>query len=165
MFVERNSLLHKMFWKLFPRYSVNYYLSAPRGRFGRKLIAPFLYLVDRPPVYIHEFLKVISKTKIVFNRHSDISEEFKGNMRVFETMGMGSFMLADEGVYPEYLVPGKDFATYTDEDDLINKIKYYLNNEDERESIAAKGQEKIFNYYSLSRGADELASIFAKYLK
>ena len=46
-------------------------------------------------------------SKIVFNCHSDISKQYKGNMRVCETLGMGSFMLSDEGVYPRYLTPGK----------------------------------------------------------
>ncbi|MEM9829424.1 MAG: glycosyltransferase [Bacteroidota bacterium] len=164
MFVERNQLLNRVFWKLFPQYKVNYYLSAPRGRFGRKYIAPFLYLVDRPPVYLHEFLKVISKSKIVFNRHSDMSKEYKGNMRVFETLGVGSFMLSDEGVYPEHLIPEEDFVTYSNEKDLIDKLKYYLKNEAEREDIAANGQRKLFKYYSLSKGGEELKQIFAKYL-
>ena len=55
MFVRRNKLLHKIFWDSLFKYRAQFYLHAPKGRFNRKYIAPFLYLVDRETVFCMSF--------------------------------------------------------------------------------------------------------------
>ena len=50
---------------------------------------------------------------------------------------------------PEYFEIGKDLETYTCEEELIEKIRYYLLHEEERCAIARNGYEKAKDKYSL----------------
>lgn len=88
-----------------------------------------------------------SESKIVFNSaHSDDI-----NMRVFEAMCSGSMLLTDKQDWQGLFEPGKHFVEYTD-DDMIEKIKYYLENDVEREHIATHGQiEVIQNHKYIDR--------------
>jgi spore maturation protein CgeB len=116
------------------------------------------------PVFLNELLEVFAESKIVINAHSDIAGQYKGNMRVFEALGTGSFMLSDKGIYPEFLIDGEDFVSYANINDLLDKVEYYLENEDEREKIAKHGYETICKYYSTEMGSKKLKSIFEDYL-
>lgn len=41
-----------------------------------------------------------------------------------------------------YFTPGEDYVSFNSEDDLMDKIKYFLEHEDERLEIAAWGELK-----------------------
>jgi spore maturation protein CgeB len=67
-----------------------------------------------------------------------LPEQIKG--RNFEVPGCGGFLLtgpADE--LDAYYEPGREVAVFTSADDLIEKIRYYLDHEDERRAIADAG--------------------------
>jgi spore maturation protein CgeB len=108
--------------------------------------------------------KKFFKSKILLNTHSDITGDHKGNIKVFEILGSGSFILGDHSIYPENLVEGKDFVLYKNKKDMLNKIKCYINNEDERFEIANNSYKKIIKYYSTQSGANNLIKIFCKNL-
>jgi len=42
----------------------------------------------------------------------------------------------------------KNYLALNSENDLIDKIKYYLEHEDERSEIAARGNKKVQQYYN-----------------
>lgn len=65
-------------------------------------------------------------------------------LRVFDIMGCGGFLLTNyQADMFEWFEPDKDFVYYTDYDDLLAKIDYYLVHDTEREEIARNGYEKI----------------------
>ena len=65
-------------------------------------------------------------------------------LRCFEIMGAGGFLLTSyAGDFGMYFTDGEDYVSYDSVDDLINKCRYYLDNEDERRRIAANAYEKI----------------------
>ncbi len=69
------------------------------------------------------------------NKHK---EDIKA--RFFEASGTGSFLLSYYVDHLEdYFVIGKEIAIYTDIDNMIDKITYYLENEEQREQIAHSG--------------------------
>ena len=70
-------------------------------------------------------------------------------LRMFDTMGAGGFLLSNfQAEIPEYFEIGKDLEVYESQEDLLNKIAYYLEHEDERKEIAKNGQEKVKNEHS-----------------
>ena len=70
-------------------------------------------------------------------------------LRMFDTMGAGGFLLTNyQAEIPEYFEIGKDLEVYESQEDLLNKIAYYLEHEDERKEIAKNGQEKVKNEHS-----------------
>lgn len=102
------------------------------------------------PVYGIDVYKHIKRSKIIFNMSGGLKEfgAYKFNMRMFESLGLGSFMLSDEGTYPEHFKMEQHFDTYKSLNDLKQKIKFYLKEDKQREAIAKAGKEMIRKHYS-----------------
>ena len=65
-------------------------------------------------------------------------------LRAFDIMGSGGFLLSNyQADYLEHFVPGEDFVYYESRENLLDKIGYYLEHEDERRAIAASGHDKV----------------------
>lgn len=63
--------------------------------------------------------------------------------RPFEITGSGGFCITGAADDTEsYFAPGKEIAIYKDTEDLIEKIRYYLEHDDERKEITKKGYER-----------------------
>ena len=70
-------------------------------------------------------------------------------LRVFDIMGCGGFLLTNyQADMLELFEPDKDFVYYTDYEDLITKVEYYLVHDKEREEIARSGYEKVKKYHT-----------------
>ena len=74
-------------------------------------------------------VNAINSYKIHFNKN--IADDI--NYRTFETTGCGTFLLTNYTPGLEKLFDiGKEIVVYNDLNDLDNKVKYYLENEEER---------------------------------
>jgi O-antigen biosynthesis protein len=97
--------------------------------------------------FFDDMARAYSESRLVFNRslRNDI------NMRVFEALACGSLLitndLTDNG-QDELFQDGIHLATYSDEDDLLDKIRYYLRNEDIRERIAGVGRSEALSKHT-----------------
>lgn len=61
-------------------------------------------------------------------------------LRAFDILGAGGFLLTNyQADFADCYIPGEDFVYYESQSDLLNKIDYYLNHEDERKAIAESG--------------------------
>jgi spore maturation protein CgeB len=82
--------------------------------------------------------------------------------RTFEIPGAGGFMLherTEEAL--QYFQEGKECAFYSDPDELVAKIAYYLKHPEEREAIAAAGRQRALSSgYSVDARAE---TVLAKY--
>lgn len=71
-------------------------------------------------------------------------------LRCLDIMGAGGFLLSNyQPELAEYFVDGEEMVMYTGRQDLLDKVSYYLEHDEERISIATKGMYKIqqeFNY-------------------
>ena len=65
------------------------------------------------------------------------------SVRLYKILGAGGFALVKDSVGCHTLYPGGIFATYKDKYDCVDKIKYYLENEQERISIAQNGYDWV----------------------
>lgn len=74
-------------------------------------------------------------------------EQIKG--RHFEIPGCGEFQISFyvEGLEHCYEI-GREIAIYTDVDDLVEKVRYYLKHGEEREKIAAAGYQKTLREHT-----------------
>lgn len=65
-------------------------------------------------------------------------------LRALDIMGAGGFLLTDyRADFEGALEPGVDYVYYTDIDDAMYKIEYYLNHEKARAVIAGNGKQKV----------------------
>lgn len=71
-------------------------------------------------------------------------------LRLWDILGAGGFALTNfQSEIPEYFEVGKDLDIYASEEELADKIRYYLEHEEERQEIAANGYQKAKEQYSL----------------
>ena len=70
--------------------------------------------------------------------------------RVFEVLACGGFLMtgkADDSI-GEYFVPGKEIVEFSGADDLVDKAKYYLEHDSERQAIAKAGYERTIREHT-----------------
>ena len=90
-----------------------------------------------------------SKITLSFSRASD---SHVINARPFEAMLCGAMVLEEESIEaPRLYTPFVDYIPYFGKKDLVEKAKYYLKHNDERELIARNGFIKTSTYYSAER--------------
>ncbi len=71
-------------------------------------------------------------------------------LRVWDILGAGGFLLTNfQSEIPEYFEVGKDLETFASEEELVEKVRYYLAHGEEREKIARNGYQKAKEQYSL----------------
>lgn len=65
-------------------------------------------------------------------------------LRCFDIFGAGGFLLTNyQADFLDFFTPGEDFDFYDGEDDLLNKIEYYLSHDKERCEIAQNAYLKV----------------------
>ena len=108
-----------------------------------------------------DYLKASQRAKIRIVHTLDSGQKFhtsKGH--VFETLLTGALLLIDcSTILPTYLELGRDYDYFQDHKELLHKIKFYLENDESRENIAASGHKKILLHLNL---LDELDKIEQK---
>jgi tetratricopeptide (TPR) repeat protein len=104
-----------------------------------------------------DMAKVFSESKIVFN--NAVKRDL--NMRVFETLSSGSFLLTDNALnsgQDELFVDGEDLAVYRDS--LIGSaVEFYLGNDELREAIAQRGQQLVHNAHTYYHRVSEMMKV------
>lgn len=92
-----------------------------------------------------EAADIYSTSKIVLN----ISIKDDINMRVFEALATGSFLLTNElTTLPHLFQDGVHLVTYKNHDDAVEKAKYYLDHDEEREKIAEAGYREFIGKHT-----------------
>lgn len=101
------------------------------------------------------------KSRIVFNTAADDDV----NMRCFEATATGSFLLTEWVPHlDELFEDGKHLVTYKTIDEAVEKAKYYLEHEEEREKIAKAGMEHTLKNHTYElRAKKVLSTIFPDY--
>jgi len=118
-----------------------------------------------PPLYGLEMFKVLKNFKITLNVHSE-NTPFAGNMRMFESTGMGTLLLTD---YKENIrdlfIPDEEVVVYKSAAEAKEKIKYLLNNEKERKKIAEAGKTKTLKEHNHQKRVQQMMDIISKEMK
>lgn len=97
----------------------------------------------------NEVIQYYKRTKINLNIHIEGHTGY--NCRTFEVLGNNNFLLSDRQDFCNLVLnENKHFVIYEDDLDLLNKIDYYLHNEDEREKIAMCGGALVREIYNLA---------------
>ncbi len=98
------------------------------------------------PVWGDELHRLLARSKIVLNitRTDFYGAETGVNLRIFEAVAAGCFLMTD--YCPEIITlfkPGEEIETFQSSQELADKVRYYLEHEDEREAIARRGHERF----------------------
>jgi spore maturation protein CgeB len=86
-------------------------------------------------------------------------------MRLFESTGVGTLLLTDwKENLGEIFVPGKEVVAYRTAEECLELLKYYLNHEEARASIARNGQRRTLGEHNYLQRMGEFVEIVGKYL-
>lgn len=109
----------------------------------------------------NEAARKYAESKIVFN----IAMADDVNMRCFEVMGSKSFLLTDRvQSLDELMVDGKHCVMYGSLDEAVDKARYYLANDDEREAIANSGYKHVMANHTIDHRVETMLNkLFEKY--
>lgn len=81
-------------------------------------------------------------------------------LRAMDIMGAGGFLLTNfQADFLDYFIPDQDFVYFSDPEDLMTKIEYYLSHEKEREEIAQNGHQKVKENHSFEKCFQEMLQI------
>lgn len=109
--------------------------------------------------------RILSTSKITVNSHLNVAGQFADNMRLFEATGVGTLLITDWKVNMHSIFElGKEVVTYRTSKECAELIQYYLEHDEERETIARAGQERTLREHTYYKRMQELVNIVNKYL-
>ena len=118
-----------------------------------------------PAVYGTEMLDLLARSRITYNRHTDQSEGYAGNMRLFEATGMGACLATERTVnIAELYEPDSEVVTYSSIEECCEKVEYLLEHEHERAAIAAAGQRRTLRDHTVLRRCEMLDELIKDHL-
>jgi len=111
-----------------------------------------------------EMYEVLRRSKITLNHHIEVAGPFANNSRVFEATGTGTLLITDwkKNLY-EMFEADKEVVTYRTPEECIELLSYYLDHDEERESIARAGQQRTLRDHTYYQRMGELVEIVRRY--
>ena len=103
---------------------------------------------------IHQEQSLFSRGDIFLNIHS-VGHVTGPNMRFFNNAGMGAFQITD-GEFGDYLHEGTEAVYFKSTAELIEKIRHYLEHEEERDAIRTGGLERVKREWTYNHWLDRV---------
>lgn len=118
------------------------------------------------PVRNCGLVKTLTEMPLIF-RHSKINLNITSKsirsglpLRLFDVLGCRGFLLTNyQCELTDYFTPGCELDFYTCEDELLEKVDYYLSHEKERLEIAQNGFECILKHHTYPMRLLEMLSL------
>ena len=103
---------------------------------------------------------VLADSRIALNRHIDVAEGQANNMRLYEATGAGALLMTEAAPnLGELFEPGREVIAYESANDLIDKLEWFLEHEDERSAVAHAGQQRTLREHTYAERMGELAEL------
>ena len=133
------------------------YLAKLKRAFGPRLMLRGLSNVKRniyfkakyrapgwvTPIAFEQYVPLYQRAKIGINVHNR-GDYTVGGYRMFDLPGNGVMQICDGGPYlDDFFRVGEEVVRHSSIDDLIDKVRYYLDRPAERERIARNGYRRV----------------------
>lgn len=146
-----------------PLYDVGFVGSVDDGDYYRprkvllERLSKRFRVAVRSGIDFDEMAETFARCKMIFSR----SALHGLHLRIFEAMSYGRLLLSEDcDGLRDLFTPGQHFALYED-DDLEGVAQYYLDHEDERNAIAARGHAEVLAHHTYAhRAAAILDKVF-----
>jgi len=117
------------------------------------------------PIGFEEYVPLYQRTKIGINIHNR-GQYTAGNYRLFDLPGNGVMQISDGGSYLEsFFKVGKEIIDYQDADDLIDLIRFFIREDEERKRIALNGFTRVRKDHRIGQRLREAGVIIAAGMK
>jgi len=118
------------------------------------MFPPEMQALNRGSLWGNTMLKALNRSRVTVNVAVDGFDVQPPNMRVIEATGAGAFLMTN--AHPDlarFFTPGAELETFANGDELIAKIRYYLDHDAERRAIARQGRARCLTDHSLVASA------------
>ena len=111
-----------------------------------------------------DWIKIYSACKLVLALHYQDTENrfpvYQASPRIFEALACGAFVICDNqrDVF-DLFNDGEHLVCFNNADDLITKIKHYLESPAERKKIAEQGRNEVLNKHTYIHRIKTLLSV------
>lgn len=113
-----------------------------------------------------ELYRILNRSKISLNFHARYAGPYANNLRLFEVTGCGALLLTDQKEnLQQYFEPREEVVSYQDTADCVDRLRYYLEHEEERRRIARGGQERTLQNHTWRNRMRTLEEIFSAHLR
>jgi hypothetical protein len=121
--------------------------------YGKDILDPSskIFQKHHGEVWGKDMYRTMMQSTMTINRHIDVAEEYANNMRLYEATGSGALLLTDmKKNLNELFKVGEEVIAYEGVDDLVDKIKYFAEHEQEASKIAAAGQARTLKDHTFT---------------
>jgi spore maturation protein CgeB len=103
------------------------------------------------PVTFMDYVPLYQRAKIGINVHNR-GDCTVGGYRLFDLPANGVMQISDGGPYLEqFFSVGEEIVSYRNAGDLVDKVRYYLAHDEEREKIALNGFKRVRMDYKIAK--------------
>ncbi len=142
-------------------YALGLYIATP----DPGSLPGFIQAKNLGPRWGLEMFRTLRRGRIVLNAGISGFNFEAPNMRLFEATGVGAFLLTESQKFLEnYFESGTEIETFSNTDELLEKISYYLAHPHEREARARRAQERCRREHSMEARAQEFDDVLKRYL-
>jgi len=147
---------HGRMLEIFSRSKVNLNFTESSISFGWKPVAKIVLKRRADNTILLNSLREIRDTVSTMLRRQ--RPQIKG--RNFEIPGTGGFLLTGNAEQlEEYYASGKEIEVFRDLDELVDKARFYLTHEEERERIRRAGYERTLREHTYEHRINEILRI------
>lgn len=108
--------------------------------------------IAQGPLYGLRMYRALRDSKITLNCHIDAANGRAANFRLFEATGAGTCLVTDwQEDLNEYFEVDREVVTFRSIEECVEKIRYLLDHDKEREEIARRGQERTLKDHRLDQ--------------
>jgi len=119
----------------------------------------------KPKVYNEEHNKMVALSKINLAMSGWPENGRYTSVRNYKIMGAGGFLLELDRKRIHDIFPGNTFDVYSDREELVDQIEFYLENDTQRKSIAEMGYNWVHKSATYTHRIKEMLDIMKGDLK
>lgn len=109
-----------------------------------------------------EYIELYQRAKIGFNVHNR-GDYTVGSYRLFELPANGVMQISDGGEFlNDFFEAGKEIVRYSALDEMIDKIRYYLDHDAERREIALNGYRRAMRDHRVKKRMREAGELIER---
>lgn len=114
-------------------------------------------------LYGVDMFREVARSKISFDIQVEVHGKYAGNMRMFETTGVGAcLLLENKANVSDIFEPDKEVVIYNSFEEAMEKITWLLKNENKMNEIAKAGQARTLKDHTYENRADQLVKYIRK---
>lgn len=118
----------------------------------------------RGKAYGREMFEILGRTKICINRHAWFARGHSNNMRIFETIGMGSLLVTERSLNISEILNSSEVATYVGSKDIASVVDDLIANDERSQKIASAGRAAFLDRHSSTIRAKQMSDELKKLL-